>query len=800
MKTILFTLLVLTANIAFAQRTVTGVITNKANQPIEGVKVSVKFTDVKTFTDAEGKYSIEVPEGAKNLEFTKTDFKTSAVEISGHEVNLTMTSLADVDIFELTMEELMNLNVVSSTKLAQKQSLAPSVISIVNKSAIHDYNWNSINDVLYKQAGFFPSQDFEKATVGSRGISEGWHNNHLLLMVDGLPFNQSFYGKAPTNEATPLIFTKSIEIIKGPGSALYGTNATNGVVTINTISASDFDKNKLFASIKYGEQNTMFYDALATFKTKLVDVTTSLSYNATDGEQYQSYDGSLEIDPNTNTLKRLETNNGWKNGYFFLKLEGKEKIKGLSLQLHTQLTDVETGHGWLWNIPDKEEIIRDTYNNLILKYQKDITPSIHGEIAVNYSHHKIDYDMWYYRTGAFGNFYPDGVNEVMKTSTDNVFTRLQFMFKLPKSSVILIATEPSVFMYSGDKEHYSNADLADAANGYPPFGENRPLGLIFEKIENKPVKNIGSFAQFSSGELLGKFVQITTGLRHDIKFFDYLQIDIPSKPVNSKTYSELSPRLSIVVAPTEKLSFKLLGMTAFRAPGPSEIFGSNNWIFVSNTEQLEPERIKSFEFAVDYSLSSYVNLRMNAFHTTTEGIIGYSIGNNNLLTNMYDLTNAGLESEILFIKDRFSAFANIAYVKRMDEKIFENELPYVSEHKDKLTWTPAFTANIGCTQHYKSFTFSLQGHYQDKVLRRDKDLYSAGELTALGMTTQPRPSEVKSWISINAQVMYKYKFGEFGISANNILNSDNYLIKNLKYPFDYKMEGRRISFVLNIEI
>jgi len=100
----------------------------------------------------------------------------------------------------------------------------------------------------------------------------------------------------------------------------------------------------------------------------------------------------------------------------------------------------------------------------------------------------------------------------------------------------------------------------------------------------------------------------------------------------------------------------------------------------------------------------------------------------------------------------------------------------------------------------KSFTFSLQGHYQDKVLRRDKDLYSAGELTALGMTTQPRPSEVKSWISINAQVMYKYKFGEFGISANNIFNSDNYLIKNLKYPFDYKMEGRRISFVLNIEI
>ncbi len=798
-KNILLMLLLISALVNAQERTITGTITSDDN-PVVGATITVKNTKVSAKSDSDGKYSITVKERKQKLIFIAPDLKDKEIKIGENNVvNVVMKLKAEKKISELTLEELINFKVFSSTKLAQMQSLAPNVISVITGDVIKDFGWNSMNDILYKQAGFFPSQDYERETAGSRGIQEGWNMNHLLLLIDGIPMNTNLSGTAITNEFTPLTFTKSFEIIKGPGSALYGSNATNGILTLNTISASDFDKNKLFASIKYGEQNTMFYDVLTTFKTKNLDITASLSYNSTDGDKYLEYDGSLEMDLPTNTLKQFEPRFDRYGGYFFLKLEGKEKIDGLSLQLHSQLINTGTGFGWLWHTSDNDDKVRDSYSNVILKYNKDITPNINTEIAFKYSHHIMNWDIFLYRAGAHAGYYPDAVHEYTKTSFDNIFTRLQFIFKMFKKSVLVIATEPNLFMYFGDKEHYSNTDLMNEAGGYPPFGENRPMGPLLEFIENKTVKNIGSFAQYSTGELLGKYIQATIGLRYDIQFFDYIDVTLPDRPAKSKDFDDFSPRLSIVIAPTDRLSFKLLGVTAFRSPAPTELFAYNSWCFASNINELVSERIKSLEFAVDYNINKYMNIRFNTFYTISEGQIGYSIANINLSTDMYDLTNFGAEGEIIFIRNKFSAFANLAYVKRIDEKIFDGELTYVSLHKDKLSWAPAYTANIGIRQRLGRFNFSLQGHYQDLSSRRDKDFYSTSELNGMGFTDQPRSLNAKAWFSVGAQITYKYKFVEFGINGTNILNSDNYIIKSLKYPFDYKMEGRRISAVLNFE-
>lgn len=791
-------LMIISATEMFAQRTVSGTIFDKNSQGIEGVKVCVKNCDVKTYTNVSGQYSIVVPEGSKTLELSKSGYRVQSLDITDGEVNTTLIFIADVvDLFELSLEELLDMSVVSSSKFAQKQSLAPNVITVFKKETLNDFGWRSMNDVLYKQAGFFPSQDYERATVGSRGVTEGWNNNHLLLLVDGMPFNTNSYGTAITNEFTPMVFTKTFEIIKGPGSALYGSNATNGVLTLNTVSASDFASDKIFANVRYGEQNTASYDILATVQGKYFDVTTSLSYNSTDGEKYQSYDGSGEIDPQTNTLKQFEPKYDRFSGYLFFKLEGNEGLKGLSLQYHSQLTDAQTGHGWLWNVSDKSERIRDNYNSLVLKYQKDITENISSEIAMKYTRQNINWDMWYYRSNAFAGSYPDGANEYLKTSFDDLFTRLQFIFKLPQKSIFLVAVEPNFFMYSGDKEHYSNFNLLP---NYEAYGQNRPLGPYLARVDNKTVKNVGGFAQYSSGDLLGQRVQVTAGLRYDTEFFDYIDVSQPEKPIKSKSYQEFSPRISLVIVPTEKMTIKLLGVTAFRAPSPTEVFGYNTWAIASNIDQLKSERIKSGEVEVGYKLSKYLSCRVNSYYTVTTGQIGYSIGNANLSTNIYDLTNGGVEGELLFTQGKLSMFSNVSYVKRLDEKIYGSELQYVSLSKDRLTWAPAFTANAGVSHGIKSFKLSLQGHYQGEVLRRDKDAYSASELTGMGLTSQPRPDAVAAWVSFDSQITYKYKFVEFGISGKNILDSKNYLIKTMKYPFDYKMEGRRISFVLSFEI
>lgn len=722
----------------------------------------------------------------------------------------------DVDsLFDLSLEELMEIEVVSSSKVQQKKELAPNVISVFPNKIISNFGWNNIDQVLTKHQGFFPSQDFDRRTVGFRGVSEGWNNNHLLLLIDGVPFNDNLYGTAYTWEITPLFFANSVEVIRGPGSALYGTNATNGVITINTITPKNL-KNNFILRTQYGERNTQIYDFMAAFSAKNFDIVTSLSYRKTDGLDYMSYveSGRTETDGSRSKFK-IQDNR--QSSYLFTKFSGKNKLAGFNFQYHRQDWNYKTGHGWLWQIPDKPETMKENRDILVIKYTYPFRAFVVPEFVVRYQIHRIDWDMWYYPTNAFDGFYPDGVNEYLKTSAQDIFTRFQFRFDLPKKMNAIIGVEPTVFLYSGDKEHYSNTDLNDAGGflydlnydgeitddeivpagegWYAPFpnNENRQMGDWFEFITNKPVTNIGSFFQISSGELLGKKIQLTTGIRYDNEFYKYIDIYSADKDENQKTFDQFSPRAALIIAPTNKFSMKITAGKAFRAPTPTEMFGANTWTLASNLEQLVAEKIISYDIEFNFNILEHFYLNIVAYHTDFTGLIAYSLGNNNLSTNVYDIRNAGFESNFSYSRKNTFAFANLSYIQRTNETIFEAEKEWISEHDKRLTWAPAYFVNMGVSQKIGNFNLSFNGHWQSKVLRRDLDLYSEDEYTALGFTELPRENEIPGWFSIDTKFSYSYKFAEIGIDGKNLLDKDQFIAKSLKYPFDYKYVGRRVG-------
>lgn len=731
-------------------------------------------------------------------------------QISAQDIGDTLTL---DDLFEMDLEELLELEVVSSSKSSQKVAIAPNVISVCNSSQIRALEWNSLNDILYKHQGFFPFQDFERRTVGFRGNFEGWNNNHLLLLIDGVPFNDNLYGTAYTWEITPLSFTKSVEIIRGTGAALYGTNATNGVLTMNTLSYSDFGKKKIFATASYGEKNTHNYNLMSGFKTKLFTNVTSFNFFKTDGLDELSYDGSGELNEN-GVLQKFHVKDKRQSSYLFTKFEGTGKLYGLNIQYHHQQWNYETGHGWLWNIPDNDETMKENRDIIMAKYTGKISKNIEQEYVVRYQIHRIDWDMWYYRENAYAGFYPNGVNEYLKSQAQDVFTRIQYKYLLPKNSHILTAIETTTFYYNGDKEHYTNTDLNDEGNfimddgtevpsyegWYAPFpnNENRTYGPWFEFIDGKTVNTISGFIQYSSGNLFGNYIQMTTGMRYDIEFFDYIDIYDENKSEKSKNFKEFSPRVALIFLPNDDFTIKLMGGKGFRAPTPTEMFGSNTWTLASNLNELEPERLLNAELALDYKITKNIVARLNGFYTVFEGQIAYSLGNNNLSTNIYTTENIGLESELFFTSKSMFGFLNYSFVKRIGEEIYEKEQENVSVHDDKVTWVPSMTANMGIGYFYNNISLSLQSHFQGEVLRRDLDLFSTDQIAAMGLSEPPRTETIAPWISFDAKISYEIKFIELGVVAENLLNSENYLAKNLQYPFDYKMIGRRIMLTSRI--
>jgi outer membrane receptor protein involved in Fe transport len=89
---------------------------------------------------------------------------------------------------------------------------------------------------------------------------------------------------------------------------------------------------------------------------------------------------------------------------------------------------------------------------------------------------------------------------------------------------------------------------------------------------------------------------------------------------------------------------------------------------------------------------------------------------------------------------------------------------------------------------------TMEAHYQGAVNRRESDCQTLSYL-------QLRPDDVDAWISLDTNVGYPLNENiQISLKGTNILDSENYLVKNFDYPFDYKTMGRRVLLSLLIKI
>jgi iron complex outermembrane receptor protein len=693
----------------------------------------------------------------------------------------------------MSLDELLSLEIRAPSTLAQTAREAPSLVSVITREQVESYGYISLNDILYHQAGFSPSRDYDRRTVSSRGLFEGWNNNHLLLLIDGVPYNDNFYGSAYTWEITPLFLMQSLEVVRGPGSALYGSNATNGVLSINTLSARDYDRRGM-ARVRIGSSGHQIYDAVTAAAGEHLGVVVGFNRFSTTGYEYSSYDWSGRTSPtDPGNPARFRIRDDRSSNYLFTKVEGYGALEGLALQVHYQSWDFQTGHGWLFQVPDFAEAMHESRILAALSYVHE-SERMTQSYAVRFQRHNIDWNMRYFPNGtqitdgmgAVLNDYSAGLWEYLDTDGDDVYAKAQLTFHLPREASILVGLSSDTFWYNGDDEHHSNVDI-NSDGTFQPFAGNatQPLGPYLEWIDHLPIVSVGGYTQFDSGELFSRYLKLTAGLRYDLVSVRYHEaIDGSTDDIDHRLFQQLNPRVGLVSAVTDELYLKLLVARAFRAPSPTELAGANTYALASNITELQPEVVSTVEFAGDYRISEALVWRANFFFNRFENQIAYSPSNYNLSTNIYTLNTLGVETELYFQSGPFSGYANYSYAHRLGEEILDAS---VAESDGHLTWAPAHVANVGGIYQDHGFTGALQLHFQGPVERR------AGEATPL------RPGHVKPWLGVDLRVAYApADWIELGVQVNNALDGlfggqpGNMLIKNFGAPFDYRADGRRV--------
>ncbi len=119
-------------------------------------------------------------------------------------------------------------SVFGASKYEQKVSEAPSSISIVTAEDIKKYGYRTLADILRSVRSFYISYDRSYSYAGARGFGRpGDYNSRILVLIDGHRSNDNVYDGAllGTEGVIDVDLIDRVEIIRGPGSSLYGSNA-----------------------------------------------------------------------------------------------------------------------------------------------------------------------------------------------------------------------------------------------------------------------------------------------------------------------------------------------------------------------------------------------------------------------------------------------------------------------------------------------------------------------------------------------------------------------------------------------
>ncbi len=223
LKGLFFLLLfVAMSNTSFAQRTVSGVLTDgETKEPLIGATIVVAGTSTGTITDFDGKYTITVPEGATALEFSYTGYANSIIELGASNV---------VDVV-LAAGTVLDEIVVTGYGTATREEVTSSITTVKSE----DFNQGLVNDPIQLIQGKVPGLAISsiggdpngESTLRLRGLSTLGANTQPLVVIDGV-IGASLQSVDPSDIA-------SMDVLKdGSAAAIYGTRASSGVILITT--------------------------------------------------------------------------------------------------------------------------------------------------------------------------------------------------------------------------------------------------------------------------------------------------------------------------------------------------------------------------------------------------------------------------------------------------------------------------------------------------------------------------------------------------------------------------------------
>jgi outer membrane receptor protein involved in Fe transport len=560
---------------------------------------------------------------------------------------------------DMSLEDLVNVKITIASKSEEKISDAPGVISVITQDQLKRFGGTTLGDVLKRVPSFLGTTVYmtDRSVIASRGDQVMPSSSHILLLINGRPIREVLEGgiKSEVYESFPVNVIERIEVIRGPGSVLYGSQAFSAV--INVVTKKPDNNNVSFSGV-LGE---------------------NLQSNVNGNINYKIGDFGVVL------AGRYGNKSGWQTDWVAPNGKGGNDT--------VKVTIPDEGPGTFAELSFKGLRLMCSYNqwsneNFVPDYQqfKGAPFFPEGDATGKITWKKLFGDVGFEHS--FNDKYSFSINT---TYTRSLFETTMFPWTCRDAFELLV--EETNYIKPIDNLNIVLGGTWTFMTGFEGDVKDR------EKKFNKDHKQ-NSFSGYLQTDYRWNWCKLIGGIQmNKVADFDF----------------DFNPRGGIILYPLENVNFKALYSTAYRAPSLDELYLDHPTMRGQMVERLPGDKIKKRDLApekvntfdVGFNCQNEdVQFGLNVFNSQMNNLIIQDRDTAHFViptwANIGNVSIFGLEVEGKY------------YVSK--ELFFEGSMLY-QESKDTVsdqehvTPLPVFSAKGGLSYLGRGLTFSFFNSY-----------------------------------------------------------------------------------------
>lgn len=766
-------------------------------QPIKEVLIESKSNTTKLFTAEDGKVDVTI-------------FLNNTIKISKNEYNSIITTWDELQKNKFKVFLLESINsleeiVVSASRFNEKRKDVAQKIQLIKTTELEQMNQTSTADMIANSGNVMVQKSQQG---GGSPIIRGFETNKVLMVMDGVRLNNAIYRGGHLQNIITLDNSsfEKVEVVYGPGSVVYGSDALGGVMHFYTKNPLLSEDGKLKIKANAFARLTSANSGYASHADVSVG---GKKFGSLTSFTYSNY-GDLRQGAVRNPFYG---NFGARNWYV-------ERIKGIDSIIINKDTNLQVGCAYTQYDLMQKFLFKQSENiSHIINFQYSTSLNIDRyDRLVQLSSGLPKYAEWYYgpQKRLFSTYtlnlnkktklydharFITGYQQIEESRIDRKYKKNMQNHRIEKLDIV-------TFNADFDKKNGKN-EIRYGIDGF--YNKVNSTAFVKDIISDTIGKldtrypdggsSMSSFAIYATHTLeINPKLILNDGIRYtnvtlNSKFTDKTFFPFPFNSVTQKN-DAISGNLGLVYMPFSSTRITGTFSTGFRAPNVddlSKVFESNTSAIIVPNPNLKPEYTFTYELGLSQTINKKVTSTVNAYYTDYKNALNVapslfegqdSIVYNGSLSQVKTTVNStrayiyGLEGGLNGnLNDNLSIYGTINYTYG---RIETDTTDYPLDH------IPPVFGKVGFIATIKKFKGEFFVNYSG--WKKIKDYNMIGEDNFTYATANGMPA----WYTLNCRLTYRVsKYLSAQIACENILD-----VNYRQFASNISAPGRNLIFTL----